>query len=450
MIPDYKKPKTIFQFEAVKRCGCCGFLISSKKFWPVLITITSIFLSVLLWSGCSKKDSSALPPADQQQDSSIRVLLLKNINKISLKGSSSWSIRQDSDSQSSILAAEAGKPMEISISNGTFSLSQRKFNCTRLTMSPQNPFIFNLNGNSFRGNLSLIASQDGSAFDAVNIVGIETYLAGVVGAEMPSYWESSALEAQAICSRTYCLYIKRNFGKDRTWDVTATQANQVYSGIRSETQSVRKAVSRTKGMVLVCEQSGGHKEIFPAYFCSSCGGFTENSQNIFGGDFFEPLKGVQCPYCQLAAKEFFWQNLLLDKSEISLKLIKRYPVLETLETIAQIIPSKESVFEIKTANEISTLSRLTFIKLVGSNGQTSFLKAEDFRLSIDPTGAIFKSTVCKITDANDKLLITDGRGYGHGCGLCQCGAQALARFYKKDASQILFYYFPNSSIEKLQ
>ena len=405
------------------------------------------FLSVLILVGCSKKDLSTVSLKDEQQNLSVRVLLLKNMNKISLKGSSAWRITQDIDSQPSSLFAPAADNFEISLSNGSFAVGEKKFDCDQLTIAPQNPFIFNLNGNLFRGKLALITNQDGSSFDVINIVGLESYLAGVVGAEMPAYWESTALEAQAVCSRTYCLYIKRNFGKDRSWDVTATQANQVYLGMRGETQSVRRAVNKTKGMILVCGQSQGRQEIFPAYFCSSCGGFTESSQAVFGGDFFEPLKGVRCDYCQLVAKEFFWQNLKFDKSEISLKLIKRYPVLENLENIIEIIPSKQSVFQIKTGKDISTLSRLTFLKLIGSNGQTSYLKAEDFRLAIDPTGAIFKSTVCKIADANGKLLITEGRGFGHGCGLCQCGAQALARFYNKSASQILSYYFPNSQIE---
>ena len=85
---------------------------------------------------------------------------------------------------------------------------------------PDKPFIFTVNQRSYRGNLVFVLNEDGSSFDVVNVVPLEAYLAGVIGAEMPNYWEPEALKAQTIAARTYCLYIKRRFGPRRSWDST--------------------------------------------------------------------------------------------------------------------------------------------------------------------------------------------------------------------------------------
>ena len=67
------------------------------------------------------------------------------------------------------------------------------------------------------------------------------------------------------------------------------------------------------------------------------------------------------------------------------------------------------------------------------------------RLTIDPSGQKLRSTICQIVDMGEKWAFLSGRGYGHGVGLCQCGAEAMAR-QGKNAQQILFYYYPGSRI----
>jgi stage II sporulation protein D len=85
------------------------------------------------------------------------------------------------------------------------------------------------------------------------------------------------------------------------------------------------------------------------------------------------------------------------------------------------------------------------VKLTGSNGKSDLLRAEDFRLTIDPTGRKFKSTICQIANLGGKWAFLSGRGWGHGVGMCQCGAQAMAR-RGRTARQILSHYYPGSRI----
>ena len=369
----------------------------------------------------------------------VRVLLLENAQHCTLKINSPFTVLNPQTLTTQARFDRTAATINVSASAGRINLAGQTFNAKQLIIFPDRPHIFNINGSDYRGKLKLIINPDGNSFNAINIVPLEPYLAGVVGAEMPNYWEPAALKAQAIAARTYCLYIKKHFGTKRNWDVRKTAANQVYLGIKAESVQVWDAVNKTYGQVLVCRQPDGSENIFPAYFSSTCGGHTENSQHVFGGDYFEPLAGVDCPYCKYVAKPsfFFWPMVKFDKAEVTNKLIKKYPSLQKLKKITNIIPTKKS--------DYGQFSRLTSIKLVGSNGKSSFLRAEDLRLTIDPTGWKLKSTICQIVNMGKTWAFISGRGYGHGVGLCQCGAQAMAR-EGKSPSQILLHYYPGSRI----
>ncbi len=391
-------------------------------------------------SGCAERQITATTPQmDIEPQFWIRVLLLDDVKALKLKVVSSFGVLDAKTQTTQARFDRPALPVSVVISAGRITIAGRSFTGNELLIVPDAPHIFNLNGDDYRGKLKLILNPDHSSFDAVNYVPLEPYLASVVGAEMPYYWEPAALQAQAIAARTYCLYIKRRFGTGRTWDVTKTQAHQVYLGLASESRQVWNTVNKTHGRVLVCKQTNGRRDLFPTYYSSTCGGHTENSKNVFGGESFEPLVGVPCPFCKYVAKPkyFFWPMAQFDKSYVTTALLQRYPKLKPLGKIVNIIPTKKT--------DHGEFSRLTSVKLLGSNGKTGFLRAEDLRLTIDPTGRKVRSTTFEIHNMGDKWAFLSGRGWGHGVGMCQCGAQAMAR-QGRTAKQILFHYYPNSKI----
>jgi stage II sporulation protein D len=372
----------------------------------------------------------------------IRVLLLDDVTACTLKTVSPFCIIEDrTDPQIQNTEArfkQINVPISIELTNDGITIADQTFAYDRLIILPDNPYTFNLNGNDFRGKLKLIVNPDGTSFDVINMVPPEPYLAGVVGAEMPGYWEPEALKAQTIAARTYCFYVKKRFGANRDWDMKQTEAHQIYRGISAESAQVWHAVNETKGRVITCKQPDGTEEIFPAYYSSTCGGHTENSKNVFG-DSFVPLIGVPCPYCQDVAKPkyFFWPMIQFDQADITIRLRERYSQLKELGEITNITAVDQT--------DYGDFSRLTKIKLHGSTGKNDFLRAEDFRLAVDPTGRKLRSTICQIVKLSDKWAFFSGRGWGHGVGMCQCGAQGMAR-NGKNAKQILSYYYPNSKI----
>jgi hypothetical protein len=234
---------------------------------------------LLIFSGCGDRElARPTPQMDAPEQFWIRVLLFDNIRGCALKISSPFSVLDGGSAAIEGRFEGIGAPTSINLSAGRISIGGRPSKSGQVDVLPESPHVFELNGRAYRGKLKLIVNTDGNSFDAINIVSLEPYLAGVVGAEMPDYWEPTALQAQAVAARTYCLYIKRRFGDKRAWDVRRTQANQVYRGVGAESGQVWEAVNKTSGQVLVCSHADGGEKIFPAYYSSACGGHTENSR----------------------------------------------------------------------------------------------------------------------------------------------------------------------------
>lgn len=405
------------------------------------------FLFLIILGGCkARKMARPTPQMDVEPQFWIRVLLLDDVNDCKLKAGSPLSVSTgDNSIATGRHFGQTNVSINVSVSEGGINIGGEEFASKEVIISPNEPCIFNLNGNDYRGKLKLITNGEDHSFDAINLVPLEPYLAGVVRAEMPDYWESEALKAQATASRTYCLYIKKRFGNNRNWDVKRTQANQVYLGVKAESGQVWDAVNKTYGQVLVCKDPAGTEDIFPTYYSSVCGGYTENSEHVFG-DSFEALVSVVCPYCKDVARShfFFWPMAQFEKGNVTNKLQQRYPKLKPLGKIVKIKVSKQSDYP---GND-EKYSRLTQVKLLGSRGKSDFLRAEDFRLSVDPSGRKIKSTIFQIVDLGDKWAFLSGRGFGHGVGMCQCGAQGMARA-GKTSEEILGFYYRGSRIKRI-
>ena len=123
----------------------------------------------------------------------------------------------------------------------------------------------------YRGLVRVL--PEGNRLQAVNLLGLEHYLASVVGSEMPASWPAEALRAQAVAARTYAL---AQLKPEAPFDLRSTVASQVYRGTEAETDSTRSAVAATRSLVL---SHGG--SLIDAVFHSSSGGSTENSGEMW-------------------------------------------------------------------------------------------------------------------------------------------------------------------------
>lgn len=397
-----------------------------------------VLVGLTLWGmvGCrGRKPVSPALGLDSPEATWVRILLFGNQTSGTIYTERGFCA--EGLVSSSTLTFTDGGPIALSVAGGQMVIGQHQL-CSDVLIKPFEPVYFVWNQKPFRGWVRLKVTADGLHFDVINHLPIEAYLLGVVGAEMHSWWESEALKAQAVVARTYALAVKYRFGAYRQWDMTCTQANQVYEGIVAENARVRKAVLQTTGQVLVGQMADGTMRLFPAYYSSSCGGHTEESRNVFGyDDGF--VVGVGCPWCRDVAsgKDFHWQPIYFSMQEVSEKLLARYPSLGRLERIVAVEVMRTGY-----------LGRIVQVQLTGSNGQKDTLRGEDFRLSLDPTGRRIKSALAQIKQVGNGILFTNGQGFGHGVGLCQCGAEGLAR-QGLDYQAILSWYFPTARLVQI-
>jgi stage II sporulation protein D len=283
-----------------------------------------------------------------------------------------------------------------------------------------------------RGLIRCIGESDGR-FVLVNVVDMESYLKGVVGSEMYAYWHMAALRAQSIASRTYALYQMRGRGKDAEWDIGNTQSSQVYKGIDWESSRVSQSVEDTRGVVLAYGPSDREK-LIPAYYSSICGGHTQDAQGVFGEDLV-PLKGRECPYCQMTSRpDLYRWSTTIRKEDVNKQLLAKYPSLSELEGITdiQVLQRDDS-------------GRILQVRLVGSKGKTRSLAGELFRLAVSSSDKPLLSSWYNLVDAGESWRFEDGHGWGHGAGLCQHGSQGMAK-QGKDCIEILNYYYPEARL----
>jgi stage II sporulation protein D len=150
-----------------------------------------------------------------------------------------------------------------------------------------------INGKAYRGKVEVFVNARGT-LSVVNVVPLEDYLLGVVPSEL-GLPQLEAQKAQAVAARTYAVANLDGFG-DKGFDLLPTVWSQVYQGVSIETPMGTRAVNETRGIVATY-----NGKPINALYTSTCGGRTENSENIF--DKAEPyLRGVEC---SLEAHRYF-------------------------------------------------------------------------------------------------------------------------------------------------
>lgn len=288
----------------------------------------------------------------------------------------------------------------------------------------------------FSGATRFLPRPDGGA--VINLVDVEDYLIGVVSSELPAGFHREAFRAQAIAARTYAWYARQTTGLRRDWDVWATERSQVYGGLerRRLVPQAALAVRETRGIVCTWTSPGGEK-IFCTYFGSRCGGTTAPASSPAGGPPIAPLTGgVACAYCRRPEAYRWPQEPRVAKTQLAERLAGRYARFEALGPV-------DRVEVIESCPE----GRALRVAVGDVHGRTLELDAENFRLAIDSSGRLVQSTWFTLTVEPDAIVFSEGKGLGHGMGMCQYGADGLARS-GWDAQSILKHYYPDSRLTR--
>jgi stage II sporulation protein D len=191
-----------------------------------------------------------------------------------------WIHRED-------IAEAASRPIWMLLENELKSLGRESV----IYFIPANPQSYlSLNGRSYRGFLIMKGSRRGIVL--VNVVNLEDYLKSVVPGELsPGQFNAlEALKAQAVAARTYALKNMNQF-RNLGFDLVNTPRSQVYVGMASEHPISTRAVEETRGEVML-----SRGELINALYTSTCGGKTEDVENVFSGRPVPYLKSVECSH----------------------------------------------------------------------------------------------------------------------------------------------------------
>ncbi len=185
------------------------------------------------------------------------------------------------------ITIEESKPYWILVDNALRPLGA---NSVLYFIPAVSPSVLSFNGRDYRGIFILKGSPKGIVL--INILNLEEYLKGVVPGELSpdQFGEIEALKAQAVAARTYAL---KNMGQYQTlgFDLCDTPASQVYGGKNSERPLSSRAVDETRGEVV--KYKG---DLINALYMSTCGGMTEDVENVFAGRPVPYLKSTDCVY----------------------------------------------------------------------------------------------------------------------------------------------------------
>ena len=302
-----------------------------------------------------------------------------------------------------------------------------------VVITPERDAAIVLDQQTYRGALRIQRVGEGLLFD--NHLDVESYLRGVLRGELPRDFHPESFKTQAVAARTYVLYQKQNGPRERSFDVYDHEGSQMYIGVRGEDRIAVEAVEKTCGEVCTWNDGRGD-HIFCTFYSSACGGrsqpVTHFKPNMTA---VSPLAGnVPCSDCYLA-KFYRWDPVEISKAELTKRLVAKYPTLSRLGTLVEIEPKA------RTPD-----GRIIRMLLIGATGQNDTLLGEDFRLSVG--GRVLKSTNFEIEARAQSFVFKNGKGFGHGVGLCQYGMETKAR-RGKDYRQILEVYYPRSDIKKL-
>jgi len=316
-----------------------------------------------------------------------------------------------------------GKKLEkkrLQIRSSGWTLGGDEFQKDRLLIHLAPDAIIKLSDVPYQGDIILQISDDQKII-AINKISIENYIASVIQQQIPpEILNIALLQIHAIMARTQALFLCHTEQKN-AFQIASDAPDFNYSGLLSQSNLSKKAVQSTAGMVLLYQNN-----VFQPRYHFACGGYTtpmEGSPSFFS---------VCCPHC-LQNQDLSWQSAI---SAATIQQILYRANLITLQEIKstslkiQVLQKDEHQrvlsIHLQVGNKVFHLSGWEMAKLFPDNT----LPSNYFTMKMIDHGLIF-----------------EGRGIGHGMGLCQYGAFALSE--KHLPIEILQFYFPGAYVTRL-
>jgi len=405
---------------------------------------TMVLLIVIVW-GCG-----VVPTLREGSEGSyvrlpfVRILVASGNAEMSIAGNKPVSVECMKDGKS--LVYYASHPITVRINKGLLSISVRgsligeRLGEVMITPRSRNGLL-QYNNISYRGLFKVI--PNGRSLELINIVHLDEYLKGVVPPEIG--WagepEFEAVKAQAVAARTYAMSRLAQY-PNKPYDMKSDITDQVYHGVEVETPLVSKAIDQTRGYVIKYND-----ELINAYYHSTCGGYTDDIDEVWDKKSEPYLRAVNdSGFCSWS-KYYNWEEKYT--AEQLRMRIEEYLSSERGKVIR--IGDITDMY-IKSYTPGGRISELTVQTDKGSYDLGRDKIRWVFKRSSNPEmilqSARFSVKLKKNGNGKVEMVELIGSGYGHGVGMCQCGAIGMSRAGRK-FDDILTFYYSNTNLVKL-
>jgi len=253
---------------------------------------------------------------------------------------------------------------------------------------------------------------------AIAVVPLETYVSAVLSREAPPRFHPEALSAMAVAVRTYAVGAAAK-PRDPAYDVVGSVEDQVFDGVDGVSAVFREATDRTRGLVV--RYRG---ELARTVYHSTCGGRTEDAGSVWGKD-IPYLRSQSCDDCA-DSPAYRWEYRMSEAEGRRVAKALGVP------------PGKDLRIAVTARTPTGRAGRVR----ISSGGVSRELQATEFRKAAGY--AKVRSLKMEIVPAAGGWRFT-GEGWGHGVGLCQFGANGMAR-RGAGFREILARYYPGTEI----
>ncbi len=298
--------------------------------------------------------------------------------------------------------------------------------------------------------LYLEIGMDGKV-EAYGYLPVETYLRGVVPAEMHANWHVEALKAQAVVARSEIYASLATKYKLEGFDFTALESCRAYWGLGGHHASTDAAIDATAGQALVYDG-----KFATAVFSACCGGWTENNENVWSGPPNAILRGVpdfaSGKNGETPSSESAWRSKIKAKPDAwcagdtaGFRWKKQF----TNKELSDIVNRRHAVGAIKSIKEGSrgVSGRLKSVTITGSKGSVTVERELAIRQVFGGLPSAMFIIEASPAGGAPATFVFYGGGRGHGVGLCQYGAYGMA-VAGRNYREIVTHYFKGVTIER--
>ena len=292
----------------------------------------------------------------------------------------------------------------------------------------------------YAGGLKFIV--EGDRITAVNCIGMEDYLMSVISSEMKSSASIELLKAHAVISRSWLkARLKDHKAGHEHFDVCADDHCQRYQGLTMAVgDDVCRAIDRTWGQVL---EYGG--DICDTRYSKCCGGRTELFSTCWEDVDLPYLQSVEDPFCDCENSSILSQ--VLNDYDLHTADFHDWTVQYTTDELSELVRTRTGIdfgtIVALEAVERGPSGRIKYLRITGTLREEVIGKELAIRKALSRSH--LKSSAFEIEKTPDGFVLK-GRGWGHGVGLCQIGAAAMAA-QGYDYRQILSHYYVGAEIK---